>query len=346
MTGKYQMKTLIGIGAAALALTAGGAASAKEIVISGYGGLWEEAVRTCFEAPFTAATGNTIAITMGAGNQWINQVKAASGPPPIDLLMISSSGAFEAIAQDIVEPIDEAKVPNYAQVAPQFKEFTKGMGSVYVYGAMGVMYDSDTVKEAPTSWQEFVDGTIAGKWRVSVPGLDYGASGIASTIWMLSQVAGGTIDDTDAGFEDIKKMKESGNLIFWNSANDFINQIGSGEVDMGMYWDGRSWAFIDDGHPNLKYINPEPGSVAAMTWVQKVKGSDESAWDLMNIVLSEEGQACYGNMMRYGMSNENVTYDAAVVDQITDLDAIVIPPFAEISEKMPEWVDRWNREIR
>ncbi|MCC9620336.1 extracellular solute-binding protein [Thalassospira sp. MA62] len=338
-------------GAAALSMTvalvgAQSAASAKEIVISGYGGLWEETVRTCFEKPFTEATGNTIAITMGAPNQWINQIKAAAGAPPIDLLMIPSSGAFDAISQDIVEKIDEAKVPNYADVSPQFKDFTKDMGSVYVYGAMGLMYDADMVENPPKTWQEFVDGTIEGKWRAAVPGLDYGSSGTASTIWMMSHVAGGDVDNTDAGFDAIHKMRESGNLVFWNNSNEFINQIGSGEVDMGMYWDGRSWAFIDDGHDNLKYINPEPGSVAAMTWVQKVKGGDPAAWDLMNIVLSAEGQACYGNKMRYGMSNKNVTYDEAVQPQITNLDEIILPPFAEISGKMAEWVDRWNREIR
>ncbi|WP_170317743.1 extracellular solute-binding protein [Paroceanicella profunda] len=341
------MKTILTSTALALALAplAMQGAAAKELVISGYGGLWEQAVRTCFEAPYTALTGNTVAITMGAPNQWINQIKAAPGTPPIDLLMIPSSGAFDAIKSDIVEPIDTARVPNYAEVSQQFKDFTKGMGSVYVYGAMGLMYDSTVVTDAPKTWQEFVDGTIAGKWRASIPGLDYGSSGIASTVWMLAHVSGGDVDNADQGFEDIAKMQESGNLVFWNNANELLNQIGSGEADIGMYWDGRSWAFIDDDHADIRYVNPEPGSVAAMTWVQKVKGGDDSAWDLMNIVLSAEGQACYGNMMRYGMSNANVTYDPAVAPQITRMDSIVIPPFEQIAEKMPEWVDRWNREI-
>jgi len=336
------------ISAAAVMLAAFGGAQAKaeEIVVSGYGGLWEKAFRTCFEKPYHDETGNTVAITVGSPTQWINQIKAASGRPPIDLLMIPSSGALEAIDNDIVEPIDEAKVPNYKDIAPRFKEFSKGMGSVYVYGAMGLSYNKDVVKEPPKTWREFVDGTIAGKWRASIPGLDYGSSGIASTVWMLANIAGGGVDNADAGFEDIKKMKESGNLVFWNNANDFLNQLGSGDADLGMYWDGRSWAYTEDGHENIQYLNPTPGSVAAMTWVQKVKGSPETGWKLMDYVLSAEGQACYGNMMRYGMTNEKVTYDAAVEPLVSKLDEVVIPPFAEIAKKMPEWVDRWNREIQ
>lgn len=321
-------------------------AHAEEIVVSGYGGLWEKAFRTCFEKPYHDATGNTVAITVGSPTQWINQIKAASGRPPIDLLMIPSSGALEAIDDGIVEKIDETKVPNYKDIAPRFRDFSKGMGAVYVYGAMGLSYNKDTVKNPPKTWKEFVDGTIAGKWRASIPGLDYGSSGIASTVWMLANVSGGSVDKADAGFDDIKRMKESGNLVFWNNANDFLNQLGSGDADLGMYWDGRSWAYTDDGHPNIQYVNPQPGSVAAMTWVQKVKGSPDTAWKLMDYVLSAEGQSCYGNMMRYGMTNQKVTYDPAVAPVISKLDEVIIPPFDAIAKAMPTWVDRWNREIK
>ncbi|MER5173676.1 extracellular solute-binding protein [Thioclava kandeliae] len=345
MTRPYTLAALL-VGSTIAAQALVSKAHAENIVVSGYGGLWSETFETCFAAPYREKTGNTVSITLGAPNQWVNQLAAATGKPPIDLLMISSSGALDAIDKGLVEPIDEARVPNYARIDPQFRDFTKGLGSVYVYGAMGLTYDTRTVETPPATWEDFVEGTVEGKWRASIPGLNYGSSGLASTVWMLEHVAGGNTDNVDHAIEDIRRMRASGNLIFWNNANDFINQISSGEADIGMYWDGRSWAFIDDGHPEIAYANPAPGSVAAMTWVQKLKGSPDTAWDLMNIILSAEGQSCYTEKMRYGMSNMDVTYSPEVTPQITKLDEIVIPPFAEITAELPKWVDQWNRTIQ
>jgi putative spermidine/putrescine transport system substrate-binding protein len=140
-------------------------------------------------------------------------------------------------------------------------------------------------------------------------------------------------------------MKASGNLVFWNDVNEFLNLLKSGEVDIGMYWDGRTWAFHDAGNPTIKYMNPGPGAVISPVIIQKVKNGSPLGWDFINHALSPEPQQCWGNILQYGMSNSKVEYLPKIAPRITKLPEILWPPFGEIAPKSGGWIERWNKEI-
>lgn len=324
----------------------GGAASAADLTVGAFGGVWEQSLRKCTIEPWTKKTGKTVDVVLGAPVQWLNQITASSQKPPFDVLYLPTENALDAIARGLVDKFTPDKVPNAALLEPQFQTIGDGFGVVHNYGAMGIIYNSRTVKQPPKTWNDFVDGTIAGKWKASMPAINYPSAGLTISVWRFADMYGGNIDNIQPGINIVKKMRASGNIDFWSDPNQVLNALKSGDIDMAMYWDGRAWAFIDDGNQEFKYYNPEPGAVAAMTWIQKIKNGSDLAWDYINFALSTEAQSCFGSAIRYGVANAKATFDPKVEHQITKFKELIFPPFKDIPSRQAKWVETWNKEVR
>lgn len=313
--------------------------------MTAFGGIWEESLRKCTIEPFEAKTGKKVAIQLGGSAQWLNQISATPGNPPIDVLLISSDAAFDAIHRGLVEHLTVDKVPALAESLPKFREFTGDNGAVHNFGAMGVLYNKDTVPEPPKTWVELIDGTIDGKWTLAVPGVNNGISAMLTTVWFWSSQMGGGLDNVDSAFEKLKAMKQSGNMIVWNSSSDVLPLMGSGEADIAVYWDGRAWAFVRDGNENFNFYGPEPGVVPAMTWAQKVKNGKELGYEFIDFLLGEKQQACFAANILYGVGNMNAKVPADLARFMPNHEGLVVPPFDGASTRLASWIERWNKEI-
>ena len=325
------------------ALPAGGA-QAADLVVNAFGGVWEKAFRECYVAEFEKRSGKSVVVVVGNPIQLMNQVEANRAKPPIDVIVNTIDGAYDAIKRGLVDPFDDASLPHLKEINPDFVKAGRGFGTILNYGAMGLAYNTKTVKNPPKDWKAFVDGTVKGEWRAAVPSINYLAT-TQTTLWMFSHVYGGGIDDVTPGIEVLKKMKASGNLIFWSDVNQFLNLLKSGEIDIGMYWDGRTWAYQDAGNPTVSYINPKPGAVINPTLIQKIKNGSPLGYQFIDVTLEQGPQARFGNQLQYGMSNTKVTFDAKVQPRITKMDEILWPPFEQAPAHFSRWVERWNKEI-
>lgn len=332
---------------AALAVLAvpAAAASAADLTVGAFGGVWEQSLRKCVVAPFEKQTGKTVDVVLGAPTQWLNQIAASPGKPPLDIIYNPTETAYEAIGRGLVDSFTPAEVPNAGDVVPRFAEMTGGYGAVHNYGAMGIIYNASTVKDPPKDWKAFVEGTIAGKWKASMPSVNYPSGGFTVSIWSMAKTFGGDVNNIQPGLAKVKEMQQSGNLQFWTDPNSVLNGLKGGDIDMAMYWDGRAYSFIDDGNPEFKYYSPEPGVVVALTWIQKVKNSSPLGFQFANFALSASAQSCFGSAIRYGMANKDATFDPKIAHEITPVTVLVVPPYKEIVPKQAAWIEAWNKQI-
>lgn len=319
-------------------------ASAEEITVGAFGGVWEETLRKCVINPYEATTGNTVQVVLGTPVQWLNQIAASPDSPPLDVIYMPSDNAFDVIERGLTEEITSENVPNREHLTEYFRDIGNGFGVVHNYGAMGLIYNKETVTEPPTNWQEFIEGVAEGRWYAAIPSVNYPGA-LSTVLWHFADIYGGGIDDIQPGLDKMKEMQNGGQLSFWSDPNGVLNDLRTGEIDIAMYWDGRAWSFIDDGNDNFVYFNPEPGSVAAMTWIQKVKNGSDAGWGFINAALDTEAQGCFASNIRYGVGNADAEFDSAVAHQITAFDELVFPPFKEINAKLSEWVEAWSREV-
>ena len=337
--------------AAAIGLVVGsvvltGPAVAADLVVGAFGGIWERSFRECIVDPFQKETGKSVQIVLGSPPQWLNQIAASPNKPPLDIMMTTSDTAHDAINRGLVDKYTLERVPNLAKVAKRFTDVGDGYGVVHNYGSLGLIYNKDTVKNPPKDWREFIEGTVAGKWKSSAPSINYTGGGSSFIVYQISTLYGGGLDNITPGLAQAKRMLDSGNLSLWTDPNQVLNDLKSGEIDIAAYWDGRAWAFIDDGNSGFGYVTPAPGAMAGITWIQKAKGSSDLGFDFVNFALDARRQSCFGSKVRYGTGNVDAVYDKAVAHQITKIDEIIIPPFAELPPRQAKWLEQWNKEIR
>ena len=320
-------------------------AQAADLVIGAFGGVWEQSLRKCMIDPWSKATGKTADVVLGTPTQWMNQIAASRGKPPLDIIYNPTENAYEAISRGLVDKFTPETVPNMLNISAQFAPLGDGFGTVHNYGSMGIMYNKKTVKTPPKTWQDFVEGTIAGKWKASMPNINYPSAGFTVSVWWFAKLFGGDVDKIEPGLAQIKKMQASGNIAFWSDPNAVLNGMKSGDIDLALYWDGRAWSFIDDGNTDVGYYSPDPGVIVAMTWIQKVKGSTDLAYSFANFSLGKEAQSCFGSAIRYGIANKDAVFDPKVAHEITEASRLVFPPFKEIAALQGKWLETWNKEI-
>src|SRR5258708_2054842 len=251
---------ILGAAAAFLAIMPA-TGQAADLVIGAFGGVWEQSLRKCIIEPWSKQTGKTADVVLGSSVQLMNQIAATPGKPPVDILYNATETSYEAINRGLVDKFTPETVPNMAQVADEFQKLSNGYGSIHNYGAMGLIYNGTTVAHPPKTWKDFVEGVIAGKYKASMPSVNYPSGGLTVSVWWFAKQFGGDVDNIQPGLDQVKKMRDSGNLQFWSDPNQVLNGLKSGDIDIALYWDGRAWAFIDDGNKDFKYYTPSPGAV-------------------------------------------------------------------------------------
>ncbi|MCG8354104.1 MAG: extracellular solute-binding protein [Kiloniellales bacterium] len=317
-------------------------AQTSQITVTSFGGIWEEAVRDIFVAEFTKRTGVNAEVQIGGPSQWMSQIEANLQSPPIDVLVNTIDLALIAGKTGLVEKITVDKAPNLAKIPSRFTDVVDGWGTCFDYGAAGLAYNRERLPNPPKSFVEFVDRCAAGEFVASLPSIAYSPTP-QILLWSLADVFGGGVDNLDPAFEAIKRMRD--NAVFYGGATEFLNHLASGEADIGIYWDGRTWAYYDTGATWIDFINPTEGAVMNPVVVQKVKNSPDVAWDYIDVMLDAAPQTRFAEVLNYGVTNVDVVYPPELEKRITDWEATRWPPFAEFGPLISEWVDRWNREI-
>jgi len=319
-------------------------ANAADLTVTAYGGSWEQAYQKCFVKPFEKQTGKSVDVILGSPMQWINQVGANPTHPPIDVMVGLVDSGEIAQQRGLVDTISDAQIPNLKEIKPKMLALGKGYGFPIAFGDFGLMYSKKAVPNPPKTWKEFVDGTVSGKWHAELPGISYVGTA-QGLIGLFAQIYGGSLDNVQPGLDQIKRMKDSGNVTFYSEANSPLLALKSGDADIAMYFDGRAWAEHDASNPDIAYLNPQPGAVAFPTMVQKVKNGSPLAYQFMNVLASSEGQSCFANILQYSASNSQVKYSASVAPRIAKDDDSMWLSFDTVSKKTPAWIELWNKQI-
>lgn len=342
MNRRHFLQSTAGLAVFAVAGVPAFAQSKRPIVVGSFAGVFESAMRSAFADPFTAQSGEEITLSIGAPSQWLSQNEASLAAPPIDLVLCSPRDAIIEGRKGNLMKVDAAKLPNLADIPPQFVDVCEGYGVGFDYGAYGFAFHKDRVKNPPKSIREFIERTIAGEWVASLPGLTF--QGTPSyLIWSFNDVLGGKGEDITPFIDAMKEMRP--NVIFWSGMTDVLVHLESGEADIALYGDGRAWAHFFAGAEWMGYVNPEEGAALEPICCCVPKNAHESTWDFVNFMLDPVAQAAFSEITYFGMTNVKTQYTARITDYVTRWDQGRLVPSADIAAWTPAWLDRWNREI-
>ena len=186
-------------------------------------------------------------------------VQVRTSPGKFDVVFPSDYAIERMIAEDLLQPIDFEKVLNAAQILDwlQTPDYDPNheYSVPYMWGTVGILYDTTKVDEPITSWGALFDE----KYEDQVFMLD----SPRDTLGIALKYLGYSVNSKDPA-----QIKEAADLLIEQKQKRIVkayqvdetkDKMVAGEATLALVWSGDAQYAINL-NPNLAYVVPEEGS--------------------------------------------------------------------------------------
>lgn len=186
-------------------------------------------------------------------------MKLTAGGANYDLICPSDYMIERLIKDDMLAEIDYSKVPNASGISDWFWDvsFDPGLKYAvpYMWGTMGIIYNTDYVDEEITSWSSLFDP----KYQNDVFMLD----SIRDCIGVMLKATGHSLNShEESDLQEVRdlliKQKNDG-IVQGYLMDEVKDKMVGGEAAMAVTWSGEAMYAIMD-NDSLVYVIPEEGS--------------------------------------------------------------------------------------
>lgn len=266
------------------------------------------------------------------------------GDPRVDVALIDVSVAIRANKQGLFAPLDADSVPNLKQT-PEWARLDQDRSIAFSQDNLAILYNTDTVKQPPDSWNDLTDVKYKGK--IAAPLAD--TRGV-TLIPILARLKGGDYkQDIEPAMETLKQIAP--NVSTWEPAPDCYAVIQSGEADLAICWNGRAQYLHDVQGGKIGIALPKEGSIGQINTISLVKGSKNTpaAQLFINYALGAEAQGAFAEQSFYAPVNSEVKLSDAVAARIYGSKAAqqkqMNLDWPWVSTKYSAWIQRIRREV-
>ncbi len=329
------------------ALPSGGAwAQLKDLVANTYGGAWEQGHRAAIAEPLEKKTGAKVILVSMLANELVARTKAAAGSkPPVDVALVDDGPFLNAVKEDVFLKLPMEKIPNAAKVYPQYKA-KEPYGVPIAASVIGIAYNAKKLKTAPTSWTDLWKPEYKGKVGLCTPASTLGTVALLS----FAKSKGGSEAKIEPGFDAIKSLLPSVGSIAASPAA-LQTLLERGEVDIAPMWHANTLVLKNKG-TGMEFVFPKEGGIAGLAWFAVTKaGNLDLALAYINQGLSPESQTTLAKPpFFFGPTVQGVKVEPELRGVVPatpeDLKRLVQIDWSVINPARPEWINRWNREIK
>ena len=227
--------------------------------------------------------------------------KLKTGGSLFDIIIPSDYMVEKLIAEDMLEPLDMANIPNFQYIDDSFRDPSYDPGSVYsvpyTWGGVGVIYNTKYVDEADTGgWELLWNEKYAGKilmfdnprdaFAIAQLELGYDINTEDSTLLTLSA----------------NLLREQKPLVQMYVMDQVFDKMQRGEAWIAPYYAGDYLLMVEE-NPDLAFYYPEEGFNLFVDAVCIPKGSEHKAEaeTFINFLLDPE--VCGQNLEYLGYSS-------------------------------------------
>lgn len=320
------------------ALTTTASAQQKELVLSGFGGAYDEAMAESLKS-FQQENNVKVTIVAGSGASNIARVRNKE----VDVIVSDPIFALRMEAEKSFVPFDPALAPNIKNVYP--KAIYSDAVVAANFGAYVIAYNPAEVK-APESWYDLAKPDYKGK--VALRGF---APDTIDLITLFAKRAGGSERNPDAGFAELAKIAKNIDVWIGSHANH-LELYRNKQIAMSVWTDGRiAWAVGTEG-VNVKGSIPKEGFFALSSTLSIVAGrpNTELAQKLVNHLLSPASGVIMATKLGYFPTNKETKLPADVQAKIMitpeNANDLQSSDWKYIVSVYDQWQKRWEREIQ
>ena len=308
--GRSRRSLLAGLGAAAAGISFAGIEGCAPKAATGRNG--EEAKLNFYNwatytgdttlADFKAASGIEVKINFFATNDELFS-KLRSGNPGFDLIVPSNEYVTRMRISDMLMPLDHAKIPNRANLLPQFQnpdfDPDRRYSMPYTWLCLGIGYRKSKIDGVPDSWKWVMDSDRY-KGRIGL------FSEADDLIELGAKYMGHSVRDIPYDMVDrIAHMyiQQKPNIkIFHNDEGQDL--LLSGDIDIVMEYNGDI-AQVMQEDPDLAFVVPREGSLLNSDCLCIPKGAPrpDNAHQFINFMLDAKNGAEISNTIMYPTPN-------------------------------------------
>lgn len=348
MTKRWGFVALSGLAAGGFAMGAQ-TAEARDFVIAGWGGNYQDAQRVAYFQPFASERGLKFTETTYLGGLAEVKTMADTGDVTWDLVIVEGADLQVGCDEGLFEELNWETIPLKDELIPEAIQ-PCGAGNVII--GTGLAYNAKTIGEAPTGLADFFD---TAKW----PGKRGMRAGPRFNLEITLMADGvppaevydvlGTPEGLDRAFAKLDAIKRD--LQFWDAGAQPVEWLAAGNVAMTISYNARITAAAREGAP-LAFLWSNPIYSIDAWAIPTGAPNREQALEFIAYANDATRQARFSESMPYGPTNVNTpglmdpvaAADLPAGENIADglffSDAFWIDYGDAIAERWNNWVTR------
>jgi len=209
------------------------------------------------------------------------------GGASYDVIFPSDYMIGQLIEEGMLEELDFSNIPNFSDIKPELRNPTYDLENKYsvpyMWGIVGLIYNSDEITETIDSWGALFDPKYAGQLLMFDNSRD--AFGIALKYLGYSLNS----ENEDEIYEAFELLMQQKPLVQAYTMDQIFDKLGGGEALLGPYYAGDFFSMLED-NPALRFVIPKEGTnkfVDAMC-IPKGAANKENAEKYINFMTSTD----------------------------------------------------------
>jgi spermidine/putrescine-binding protein len=185
--------------------------------------------------------------------------KLTGGATSYDLVQPTNNFVAPMIRNNLLQKLDHSKLPILSNFAPQYLNLPFDPNNEYTIpyeaGTDAIVYNSDVITEAPTSWKDLWKPGCASKNMIMLDGAhDIIGATLLSLGYDVNTKDQAQLDEAKA------KLKELAPCIKIYDSDSPKTALIAGDADLGITWTGDAF-LAGQENPAIKYVYPKEGAI-------------------------------------------------------------------------------------
>ena len=235
----------------------------------------------------------------GTSAQMLGTLRAQKADPQTDVVIMDVTTAALACVEGLVERINPADFPILAELDPMAREAGGNCGPAVTYDHLVMVYDTRSVRPAPTAFAAMWDPAQRGRIALSAPP---NIQGLAFTA-ILAHANGGDWRNINAALPRLRELAPA--VQTFDPNPDGYTLILNDQVRFATGWNARAQLYADQSQGRIGVVLPAEGTGFQINTINIVAGSKNRARAVafFNHALSAGPQAAFTERMFYGPTN-------------------------------------------
>ena len=269
-------------------------------------------------------------------------LKLANSDVKYDVVLVSDALMPKMIEEGLLQPLDKEQIPNLGQMDEAYLNLNidpdNKYSVPYMFGTIGIIYDTNVVKEEVDSWDILWDE----KYKDQIFMFDTYRDTIGMALKRLGySMNSQNPEELEAAKESLLEQRELVDPKY--GVDNGTTMIAAGETALNMIWSGEGLN-LQDEYPNLVYTIPKEG---VNFWIDSLcipanAVNVEGAHEFINFVSDKESALRIADEIGYTTPNKEAREEqpdhvknnpnAYMPKELMDLSEIYLPLSLEVKQ--------------